>query len=141
MLAYANNRISSINSMKICLPTNNNLGLQSDLASDFSAAHWLLVVESETQETLAIDMSDDVQRKQPVELDVIVCHGMPEVLYKSLRAEGIPIYGTRSKNVAGALVDYWEDDLHDLTSAGCCKGDRAACDGDHVDGAADCQEC
>jgi len=126
--------------MKICLPTNDNLGLQSEIASNFSSAPWLLVVESETQQTLAIDMSDEVLRRQPVELDVIVCHGMPEVLYKSLRAEGIPIYGCRSTNVAGALVDYWEDDLHELTRAGCCKGERAVCDGDHVDDA-DCQEC
>ena len=115
--------------MKICLPTNSNLGLQSELAGDFSAARWLLVVESETQETLAIDMSDDDQRRRPVELDVIVCHGMAEVLYKSLRAEGIPIYGTRAKNVAGALVDYWEDDLHELTRGACCKGESADCDG------------
>ena len=126
--------------MKICLPTNGNLGLQSEIASNFSSAPWLLVVESETQQTLAIDMSDEAQRRQPVELDVIVCHGMPEVLYKSLRAEGIPIYGCRSRNVAGALVDYWEDDLHELASAGCCKGERAVCDGDHLDDA-DCQEC
>ena len=121
--------------MKICLPTNNNLGLQSELASNFSDARWLLVVESETQETRAIDMSDDDQRRQPVELDIIVCQGMAEVLYKSLRAEGIPIYGSRAKNVAGALVDYWEDDLHELTRGGCCKGELADCDGDHVDGA------
>ena len=126
--------------MKICLPTNGNLGLQSEIASNFSSAPWLLVVESETQQTLAIDMSDEVLRRQPVELDVIVCHGMPEVLYQSLRAEGIPIYGCRSRNVAGALVDYWEDDLHELASAGCCKGERAACDGNHVDGA-DCPPC
>jgi len=126
--------------MKICLPTNDNLGLQSEIASNFSSAPWLLVVESETQQTLAIDMSDEVLRRQPVELDVIVCHGMPEVLYKSLRAEGIPIYGCRSRNVAGALVDYWEDDLHELTSAGCCKGERAVCDGDHLDDA-DCPPC
>ena len=126
--------------MKICLPTNDNLGLQSEIASNFSSAPWLLVVESETQQTLAIDMSDEAQRRQPVELDVIVCHGMPEVLYKSLRAEGIPIYGCRSTNVAGARVDYREDDLHELASAGCCKGERAVCDGDHVDGA-DCPPC
>ena len=126
--------------MKICLPTNDDLGLQSEIASNFSSAPWLLVVESETQQTLAIDMSDEVLRRQPVELDVIVCPGMPEVLYKSLRAEGIPIYGCRSTNVAGALVDYWEDDLHELTSAGCCKGERAVCDGDHVD-ESDCQQC
>ena len=126
--------------MKICLPTNDNLGLQSEIASNFSSAPWLLVVESETQQTLAIDMSDEAQRRQPVELDAIVCRGMPEILYKSLRAEGIPIYGCRSRNVAGALVDYWEDDLHELASAGCCKGERAACDGNHVDGA-DCPPC
>ena len=126
--------------MKICLPTNDNLGLQSEIASNFSSAPWLLVVESETQQTLAIDMSDEALRRQPVELDVIVCHGMPEVLYKSLRAEGIPIYGCRSTNVAGARVDYREDDLHELASAGCCKGEHAACDGDHVDGA-DCPPC
>ena len=126
--------------MKVCLPINDNLGLQSEIASNFSSAPWLLVVESETQQTLAIDMSDEVLCRQPVELDVIVCHGMPEVLYKSLRAEGIPIYGCRSTNVAGARVDYREDDLHELASAGCCKGERAVCDGDHVDGA-DCPPC
>jgi predicted Fe-Mo cluster-binding NifX family protein len=141
IIAYANNGSSSIRPMKICLPTNDNLGLQSELASNFSAANWLLVVESEIQETRAIDMSDEEQRSRPVDLDVIVCHGMPEVLYKSLRAEGIPIYGTRSRNVAGALVDYWDDDLHDLESPGCCQGDRASCDGDHVDDAPDCPSC
>ena len=127
--------------MKICLPTNDNFGLQSEIASNFSSAPWLLVVESESQQTRAIDMSDEAQRRQPVDLDVIVCHGMPEVVYKSLRAEGIPIYGTRSKNVAGALVDYWEDDLQELSRAvGCCQGERADCDGEHAD-ESDCQSC
>ena len=44
--------------MKICLPTNDNLGLQSEIASNFSSPPWLLVVESETQQTLAIDVKD-----------------------------------------------------------------------------------
>ena len=121
--------------MKICLPANNNRGLPSELASNFSVAPWLLVVESDTQETLAIDMSDDEQRKKPVTFDIIMCQGMPEELYQALRAEGISIYGTRSKSVAGALADYWEDDLHDLKNFSCCKGLEAACDG-----VAACQE-
>ena len=121
--------------MKICLPANNNRGLQSEIASNFSVAPWLLVVESDTLQTQAIDMSDDEQRKRPVTFDLIMCQGMPDVLYQALRDEGVSIYGTRSKSVAGALADYWDDDLHDLKNFSCCKGDLASCDG-----AADCQE-
>ncbi len=66
--------------MKICLPANTNRGLQAELASNFSVAPWQLVVESDTQETLAIDMSDDEQRKKPVIFDIIMCQGMPEEL-------------------------------------------------------------
>ena len=80
-------------------------------------------------------VNPDEQRKKPVTFDLIMCQGMPEVLYQSLRAEGIPIYNTRSKSVAGALADYWEGDLHDLKTFSCCKGDLAACDS-----ATDCQE-
>ena len=134
-MAYAKNNASLIPEMKICLPTNSNQGLQSELASNFSVAPWLLIVESDTQETLAIDMSDDEQRKKPVTFDLIMCQGMPEVLFQALRAEGVSIYGTRSKSVAGALADYWENDLHDLRNFSCCRGDEAACDG-----VTDCQE-
>lgn len=126
--------------MKICLPANNNSGLQSELASNFSAAHWLFVVESESQETLSIDLSDDEERKKPLVFDIIICPGMPVDLYQTLSEQGIPIYGTRSKSVAGALADYWEDNLYVLENFSCCKGAQADCDDAHVAGASSCQE-
>ena len=87
--------------MKICLPTNNKLGLQSDLAANFSAANWLLVVESETQETRAIDMNDEEQRKQAVDLDVIVCHGLPGMLNDARIRLCVPLLFGDVDNPAG----------------------------------------
>lgn len=139
-MAYANKFTLSLRQMKICLPTNSNLGLQSELASNFSAAHWLFVVESESQEILSIDLSDDEQRKKPLVFDIIICPGMQLDLHQTLTAQKIPIYGTRSKSVAGALADFWEDNLYALENFSCCKGGQTVCDDAHVGGVSSCQE-
>jgi len=120
--------------MKICLPTNTDLGLQSELAENFSAAHWLQIVESDTMETLdVVDATDDSQRSEPVVMDLIVCRGMLEGLYQSLRAQGVPILGTRATSVAGAIIDYRDGNLHDLAAVECCKGTDPNCDSDHLE--------
>lgn len=126
--------------MKICLPTNSDFGLQSELAANFSAARWLFVVESDSQETLSIDLGDDEDRKKPLVFDIIICSGMSVDLYDTLSAQGIPIYGTRSKNVAGALADYWEDNLYALEKSSCCKGGLAECDDTRLSSAANCRQ-
>lgn len=119
--------------MKICLPTNNNLGVQSEIASNFGAARWLQIIDSETMETRLIDMTDIEQRRQPIAMDLILCRGMSGEMYEALRVQGVPIYGTRSQSVAAALADYHEGDLRDLASISCCKGEDVACDGNHDD--------
>jgi len=48
------------------------------LVSNFSSALWWLVVESEHQQMLAIDMDDDASRRWPVDLDVIVGTAWPQ---------------------------------------------------------------
>lgn len=120
--------------MKICLPTNTNLGLQSELATNFSAAPWLQVIESDTLETLVIDATDTSQRDKPIDMDLIMCRSMTQGLYQALRAQGVPVFGTRAKSVAEALADYQEGDLRDLAADVCCKGSDPECDGDHLDG-------
>ena len=91
--------------MKICLPTQTNLGLQSLIAPNFGASPWLLVVESDSLEILAIDRTDVSQRDMPISMDLIVCQGMSEQLFNTLREEGVPIVGTRAQTVSAALVD------------------------------------
>ncbi|HJV92861.1 MAG TPA: hypothetical protein VJ572_05245 [Azonexus sp.] len=119
--------------MKICLPTNDNIGLQSEVAANFSAAPWLLVVESDTGDILVIDATDTSQRDKPISMDLIMCRGMTEHLYHALRAQGVPIFGTRARSVAEALADFAEGNLRDLADQTCCKGPDAECDGNHVD--------
>lgn len=133
VLAYANYCSSPMTRMKICLPTNTNLGLQSELAANFGAAPWFLVIESDTLKTLAIDRTDAIQRDRPITMDLIMCQSMTQQLYTTLRTEGVPIFGTYAKTVAEALTHYQEGDLRDLADNVCCGGSRVDCNSDHLD--------
>ena len=132
-MAYANNHLLIKRFMKICLPTHTNLGQQSEIAVNFGSSPWLLIVESDTLEMLAIDRTDVTQRDQPISMDLIMCQSMSEGLYKTLREAGVPIFGTRAKTVAEALADYQEGDLRELGANICCKGSDADCDGEHLE--------
>lgn len=126
--------------MKICLPTSTNFGLRSELADNFSDAPWLQVVESDSMETLlVVDANDEEQTSEPIDMDVIVCRGMLEGLYRSLREQGVPIMGTRAKTVAGAILDYADGKLHDLADNECCNGSDPDCDNKHLEKAAEGQ--
>lgn len=118
--------------MKICLPTNTNLGLQSELAENFSAAPWLYIVESDSMEVIeVVDVTDDSQREEAIVMDLIVCRGMLQGLYESLRSQGVPIFGTHAQSVSGAVIDFRDGNLHDLAAVECCQGSDPNCDSDH----------
>lgn len=120
--------------MKICLPTNDNLGLQSEIAANFSAAPWLQVIDSETLTVNVIDVLDGSQRDKPIDMDLIMCRGMTEHLYQALRAQGVPIYGCKAQRVGEALDEFRAGDLRDLADWNCCRGTRDDCDGEHLAG-------
>lgn len=127
--------------MKICLPTNTNLGLQSELADNFSAAPWLQIVDSDDMAVVRIaDMTDDSQREEAIDMDMIVCRGMLQGLYESLRSQGVPILGTRATSVAGAIIDFRDGNLHDLSAVECCQGKDPDCDAEHLENDPDRQE-
>lgn len=118
--------------MKICLPTQTNLGLQSRIAPNFGTSPWLLVVESDSLEILAIDRTDVSQRDMPINMDLIACQGMSEQLFNTLHEQGVPIVSTLAQTVSAALADYEEGNLRTLGT--CCQGRHADCDGDHLEG-------
>ena len=109
--------------MKICLPANDNLGLQSEIASNFSSAPWLLVVESESLQTRAIDMSDEAQRRQPVDLDVIVCAGsIGRGMFNGLRGRRIRVFNSAALTVDEALAELTGGSLSEVREVECCGG-------------------
>lgn len=120
--------------MNVCIPTNTNFGLQSEIAPNFGQALWFMVIDSDTMETVAVDASDTAQRDKPINMDAILCKGMSEKLYVTLRGQGLPIYGTRARNVAEAMADFFEGELRDLADYSCCGGSNPDCDSKHVDG-------
>lgn len=114
--------------MKICIPADTNVGLQSAVAANFGAARWLLVVDSDSFAIHCIDVLDPDQRDKPIDMDMIMCRGMTEHLYGVLREQGVPIYATRSRSVAAVLDDFRAGELQDLAEATCCQGTRPDCD-------------
>lgn|GEM_PF-6810659 len=117
--------------MKICLPAYADEGMQSILAPNFGAAPWLLVFDSDGKPLESIDRQDIAAQDREIHMDLIMCRGMTELLYASLRGQGVPIYGTTARTVEGALADYARGDLVDLLDMSCCHGSRADCDSGH----------
>ena len=112
--------------MKICLPTNDNLGLQSEIATNFSSAPWLLVVDSVTREYLGIDASSGACRVTPLHIDAIVCAGgIGRGMFNGLRGRGIQVFNSDALTVEEALAELAGGSLIEVTEVECCGG------GDH----------
>lgn len=94
--------------MKICIPTNDQNGLDSQVSAHFGRAPHLAVVDAAS---LAVEfLPRDVKGCRASEslrgrdVDAVLCHGMGQGALANLGAVGIPVYLTRARTVREVLA-------------------------------------
>lgn len=109
--------------MKICLPVDQINGLNSEISPNFRAAPALLVIDSVSNEFLAIDAANGSCGATPLQIDAIVCAGgIGRGMFNGLRSRGIRVFNTGAITVAEALAELSSGSLEEVTEVACCGG-------------------
>lgn len=119
--------------MKLCIPTDDERGLEGRLSSHFGSAPFFTLVESETGEARVVAnlhenhepgkcQSADALRAYGV--GAVICRGLGRRAYGRLRNMGLPVFVTEAEDLAEALDRYRAGRLDRLTSERACHGGR-----------------
>jgi len=118
--------------MKLTFPTNDDKGLDSQLADHFGRAPTFTIIDSETEELKVIDNSGEHfggRQSAPV---LVVNHGTNVLICKALGRKaiarfgelGIDIYITDKLTVKNALEAYRKDELQKATESEACADSK-----------------
>ncbi len=117
--------------MKLLIPTMDDRGLQGMPSDHFGSAPFFTFVDTESDEveTLRNGGSDHVHGAcRPLDalgsrsVDAILCRGLGRRAYSRLQAQGIKVYVTLEKDVAGSIAALAEGRLRELASDETCYG-------------------
>lgn len=109
--------------MKVCLPVDQLNGLNSEIAPNFRASPALLLVDSDTQQTLGIDASSGSCGALPMEIDAIVCAGgIGRGMFNSLRMRGIRVFNSQALTAGEAMAELAAGSLQEVEEVECCGG-------------------
>lgn len=118
------------NIMKICIPVENNEGIESVLYDHFGSAPHFLIYDTETGNHAAVSNSNQHHTHgmcQPIEalsgskFDVIVCRGMGARAVQKLNMSGIQVYKTEREKVKDIIEHYENESRNPLTPDGACQ--------------------
>lgn len=118
--------------MKITFPTNDDKGLESQLADHFGRAPTFTIIDSETEELKIIDNSGEHfggRQSAPV---LIVNHGTNVLICKALGRKAIArfeelkidIYVTEKLTVKDALEAYRNQELQKASESEACADSK-----------------
>jgi predicted Fe-Mo cluster-binding NifX family protein len=117
--------------MRICIPTEDNGGLQARAHAHFGSARYFTLVDTETGdvEVLANQGSDHVhgscsplRQLRECALDAVVCRGMGRRALATLKAEGIDVYVTQRDVVNDIVQTVNSGESKPLTDLAACQG-------------------
>jgi predicted Fe-Mo cluster-binding NifX family protein len=117
--------------MKICVPTEDNRGLDSRLYSHFGSAPFLALVDTETERVEMLENSGHhrvhgqctpVERIDPGETDAVVCQGMGRRAFASFERAGVDVLLTGATTLRGAIAEARGGKLRKLTEREACGG-------------------
>jgi len=109
--------------MKVCLPVDQLNGLNSEIAPNFRASPALLLVDSDTQQTLGIDATSGSCGALPTEIDAIVCAGgIGRGMFNSLRMRGIRVFNSNALTAGEAMAELAAGSLQEVEEVECCGG-------------------
>lgn len=117
--------------MKVCLPISKNLGLESPVHSHFGSAPGFLAVDTETGAAEAIlnaNLGHAHGGCSPVKAlaghrpDAVLVGGLGAGALAGLRQMGVRVYLVQPGTAAGAVQQFKEGKLRELTDTATCGG-------------------
>ena len=117
--------------MKICIPADNDLGLEARVCDHFGSAPYFIIVETGTGEVEVVSNQHDhhahgqclpMQRLGALDLDSVVCRGMGRNALARFSSGGIKVYMTRSQTVKDVSEEARSGHLQPLDGNHACAG-------------------
>lgn len=120
------------NTMKICIPTLENNGLESTVSSHFGQAQFFVIIDDTTNEVDGVENSakgnhQGANGPTPGQLimqqgvDVVLCGGLGVRAVRMFEQAGIHVFNQASGTVASVLQAYKEGKLPEATDATACQ--------------------
>jgi predicted Fe-Mo cluster-binding NifX family protein len=122
--------------MKICIPTEDDHGLEAVLAGHYGRAPYFTLIDTDTQDVKSVPnpgchRSDDHDRNCH-HIDILQAHQVGAVVgghighraATGLRAAGIEVWSSPSSHARDALRAYQEGTLEPAPVGGGCEGGR-----------------
>lgn len=117
--------------MKICIPTENDKGLDSRVYGHFGSAPFFAVTDTETDQVKVITNRGRRHRHgecSPAErigshdIEAVVCGGMGKRAFQSLASAGIDVFLSDAGTVREVLSAVRENKVQRLTAESACGG-------------------
>ena len=119
--------------MRLCIPTDDDLGLAGRLSSHFGSAPYFTLVDSETGDLQVVanlqaehepGSCTSAQALAGCGVGAVVCRSLGRRAFGRLRAMGLPVFVAEDEEVSDALEAYRAGRLARLTSESACHGGR-----------------
>ncbi len=117
--------------MRLCFPTENEVGLEATLAGHFGSAPYYTIVETDSGACEVVANAQARHEHGSCEaasgmggrsVDAVICHGLGRRALAGLAAAGIPVYVADAALVAEAVEGFRAGQLARLTEDAACHG-------------------
>jgi|DewCreStandDraft_4_1066084.scaffolds.fasta_scaffold05757_8 predicted Fe-Mo cluster-binding NifX family protein len=123
--------------MKICIPVEENNGLDSVVYGHFGSAPYFIIVNTENESFETIDNSElehehgacnPVSQINNKDIDAVVCFGMGRRALQKLKDAGFKVLITKAEIVKGVLEELKKGKLKEMTDDVACGGRKHNCE-------------
>ncbi len=122
--------------MRICVPTESNLGQQAKVYDHFGSAPFFTIYDDSNDSYEILDNSNQHHihsRCNPLSvikeknIDAVVCRGMGRRAIQGLNSVGIKVMITDAVNIESTIQHYKNNNLSEMTLENSCQGRGHAC--------------
>ncbi len=109
--------------MKICIPTEDNEGLNAKVDGHFGSAQYFTIYDTEKKTVSTIDntnaylsqgMCHSIGVLSTASIDAVVCHGIGMGAVQKLNEANIKAYRTSGETVADIIKKYENNELDEI---------------------------
>jgi predicted Fe-Mo cluster-binding NifX family protein len=117
--------------VRICVPTEDDTGLEATVSEHFGGARWFTIVDSESGDSRSVINGEHGHRPGTCDaaesiaglgVQAVVCVGMGRRALASMQRAGIPVYRTESRTVGLVVAEFKLDILLPLFQEEACSG-------------------